>query len=75
MASKPIQSIVAEIIAGAQTTSKLLIGSAENYCRMMIDIYSNGNAGCTGILPFHPAVPYFTFILMRFTSSSCQIQD
>ena len=41
MASKPVQSIVAEIIAGAQTTSKLLIGSAENYCRMMIDIYSN----------------------------------
>lgn len=41
VASKPVQSIVAEIIAGAQTTSKLLIGSAENYCRMMIDIYSN----------------------------------
>ena len=42
VASEPIQSIVEEIIASIQTTtSKLLVGSAENYCRMMIDTYSN----------------------------------
>ena len=42
VASEPVQSIVAEIISSIQTTtSKLLVGSAENYCRMMIDTYSN----------------------------------
>ena len=41
-ASEPVQSIVEEIIASIQTTtSKLLVGSAENYCRMIIDTYSN----------------------------------
>ena len=40
--SESVQSIVEEIIANIQTTtSKLLVGSAENYCRMMIDTYSN----------------------------------
>lgn len=42
VASKWVQSIVEEIITNAQTTApKLLIGGAENYCRMMIDTYSN----------------------------------
>ncbi len=42
VASESVQSIVEEIISGAQTTApKLLVGSAENYCRMMIDTYSN----------------------------------
>ncbi len=42
VASEPVQSIVEEIIASIQTTtSKLLVGSAENYCQMMIDTYSN----------------------------------
>lgn len=42
VASEPVQNIVEEIISGTQTTSsKLLVGSAENYCRMMIDTYSN----------------------------------
>ena len=42
MASEPVQSIVEEIIATAQTTApKLLIGGAENYCRVIIDTYSN----------------------------------
>ena len=42
VASEPVQNIVEEIIASIQTTaSKLLVGSAENYCRMMIDTYSN----------------------------------
>ena len=42
VASEPVQSIVEEIIANAQATApKLLIGGAENYCRMMIDTYSN----------------------------------
>ena len=42
VASESVQSIVEEIISGIQTTtSKLLVGSAENYCRMMIDTYSN----------------------------------
>ena len=42
VASEWVQSIVEEIIANAQTTApKLLIGGAENYCRMMIDTYSN----------------------------------
>ena len=42
VASEPVQNIVGEIIANAQTTaSKLLVGGVENYCRMMIDIYSN----------------------------------
>lgn len=42
VASKPFQNIVEEIIAGTQAaSSKLLVGSVENYCRMMIDTYSN----------------------------------
>ena len=42
MASEPVQRIVEEIITGAQaTTPKLLVGGIENYCRMMIDTYSN----------------------------------
>lgn len=42
VASKPVQRIVEEIISGAQTTApKLLVGSVENYCRIMINIYSN----------------------------------
>ena len=42
VASEPVQSIVEEIIAGAQATApKLLVGSVENYCRMMIETYSN----------------------------------
>ena len=42
VASEPVQSIVREIIAGAQgNTSRLLVGDARNYCRMMIDLYSN----------------------------------
>ena len=42
VASEPVQNIIEEIIANAQTTApKLLIGGAENYCRMMIDTYSN----------------------------------
>ena len=42
VASEPVQNIVEEIIANAQATApKLLVGSAENYCRMMIDTYSN----------------------------------
>ena len=42
VASEPVQSIVEEIISSIPTTtSKLLVGSAENYCRMMIDTYSN----------------------------------
>lgn len=40
--SEPVQRIVEEIISDTQATApKLLVGSAENYCRMMIDIYSN----------------------------------
>ena len=42
VASEPVQRIVEEIITGAQTTApKLLIGGIENYCRMIIDTYSN----------------------------------
>lgn len=42
VASEPVQRIVEEIITGAQTTSpRLLIGGVENYCRMIIDTYSN----------------------------------
>ena len=42
VASEPVQRIVEEIITGAQaTTPKLLVGGIENYCRMMIDTYSN----------------------------------
>ena len=42
VASEPVQSIVEEIIANAQATApRLLIGGVENYCRMMIDTYSN----------------------------------
>ena len=42
VASEPVQSIVREIIARAQgNTSRLLVGDARNYCRMMIDLYSN----------------------------------
>ena len=42
VASEPVQNIVEEIVSSTQTTSsKLLVGSVENYCRMMIDTYSN----------------------------------
>lgn len=42
VASEPVQRIVEEIITGAQATApKLLVGGIENYCRMMIDTYSN----------------------------------
>ena len=42
VASEPVQNIVEEIIASIPTTtSKLLVGNAENYCRMIIDTYSN----------------------------------
>ena len=42
VASEPVQRIVEEIITGAQaTTPKLLVGGIENYCRMIIDTYSN----------------------------------
>lgn len=42
VASEPVQRIVEEIIANAQITApKLLIEGVENYCRMMIDTYSN----------------------------------
>src|SRR5699024_11911851 len=42
VASEPVQNIVEEIIPNAQATApKLLVGSVENYCRMMIDTYSN----------------------------------
>lgn len=42
VASEPVQRIVEEIITGAQTTApRLLIGGIENYCRMIIDTYSN----------------------------------
>lgn len=42
VASEEVQGIVKEIIAAAQANApKLLVGSAENYCRMMIDTYSN----------------------------------
>ena len=37
--SEPVQGIVEEIISDTPATApKLLVGSAENYCRMMIDI-------------------------------------
>ena len=42
VALEPVQRIVEEIIANAQATvPKLLIGGAENYCRMIIATYSN----------------------------------
>lgn len=42
VASETVQNIINEIISGTQTTApKLLVGSVENYCRMMIDTYSN----------------------------------
>ena len=42
VASKPVQNIVEEILTGALASApNLLIGSTENYCQMMIDIYSN----------------------------------
>lgn len=42
VASETVQNIINEIISGAQTTApKLLVGSVENYCRIMIDTYSN----------------------------------
>ncbi len=42
VASEPVQSIVEEIISGAQITApKLLVGGVGNYCRMIIDTYSN----------------------------------
>ena len=41
VASEPVQSIVEEILTGALASApNLLIGSTENYCQMMIDIYS-----------------------------------
>lgn len=41
-ASEPVQSIVKEIIADAQiATPELLTGSTENYCRIIMDTYSN----------------------------------
>lgn len=40
--SKPVQSIVTEIITGALASApNLLIGSTANYCKMIIDTYSN----------------------------------
>ena len=40
--SEQVQSIVEEIISCVQTTAlKPLVGSVGNYCRMMIDTYSN----------------------------------
>lgn len=45
-ASEPVQRIVKEIIADTQANGpKLLVGSAKNYCRMIIDIYSNDYLG------------------------------
>ena len=42
VASEPVQSIVEEIITGALASApNLLIGSAENYCRIIMDAYSN----------------------------------
>lgn len=42
VASETVQNIINEIISGTQTTApKLLVGSVENYCRIMIDTYSN----------------------------------
>ncbi len=42
VASEPVQSIVGEIISGAlAAASNLLVGSAENYCRIIMDTYSN----------------------------------
>lgn len=40
--SEPVQSIVTEIITGALASApNLLIGSTANYCKMIIDAYSN----------------------------------
>ena len=40
--SEPVQSIVAEIITSALASApNLLIGSTANYCKMLIDAYSN----------------------------------
>lgn len=42
VASEPVQSIVTEIITGALASApNLLIGSTANYCKMIIDTYSN----------------------------------
>ena len=42
VASEPVQSIVEEIITGALASApNLLIGSAENYCKIIMDTYSN----------------------------------
>ena len=42
VASEPVQSIVEEIITGALAVApNLLIGSAENYCRIIMGAYSN----------------------------------
>lgn len=42
VASPPVQSIVEEIITGALASApNLLIGSAENYCKIIMDTYSN----------------------------------
>ena len=41
MASKPVQNIVEEILTGALASApNLLIGSTENYCRIIMDTYS-----------------------------------
>ena len=42
VASEPVQNIAEEIISGTQTTApKLLVRGVGNYCRMIIDTYSN----------------------------------
>ena len=42
VASKPVQRIVEEILTGALATApNLLIGSTENYCKIIMDTYSN----------------------------------
>ena len=42
VASKPVQNIVEEILTGALASApNLLIGSTENYCRIIMDTYSN----------------------------------
>ena len=46
VSSEPVQNVVREIIAQAQANApKLLVGSEENYCKMMMDIYSNDYLG------------------------------
>lgn len=42
VASEPVQNIVEEILTGTLTTApNLLIGSTENYCKIIMDTYSN----------------------------------